>query len=314
MVISFGSTDSAFDQDLLKRTIRRDVRHCVLFLVLFYLFQYAATYILAMLLGKAGLPHLPIGLNAILGMAAGSCAFIIFRKRRYFTDVLLPAAEPMSPKIFLVLVVATQGIQCIFGYLTLLADKVTPEGAPIGKTMENALNPLVTPDGLIYIIILGPVMEELIFRGAIMGRLRRFGDNLAIVISSLLFGFYHMMVAQIPFTVFIGFLLGYVAIRWSMRMSIVLHIIVNALSELFSYGGRIIGHAGDFVMIVCAVAMLIMLVYWRIQFRARINYGAPYYANVYVYGLSSVFLWAFLIATSCLAVMSLTIGMPPKFG
>ena len=320
-----------FDWGLFRRDVRRDVRNCVLFLLFFYGVNLAASGIviiisvftspgfwdavtsasLSAVANPGGSPSIDtsaimdaiagqsgevLGLASIVGIVAGGCVFLICRKRRFFTDVALPAAEPMTAKIFIVLIVVTQAVQIVYSLIVSLIDKLLPSGLSLEESYSSVMEGLMSPVGVLYIVLIGPIFEELIFRGAVFGALRRFGENYAILFSALLFGFYHMLILQIPFAFVLGLLLGYVASRWTLRASIALHIIVNGLSVLLSSTHSEVGQGVITLgMIVCAFATLIMAIAWRRQFWARVHTGAAYYARTYANGFSSIAFWIFIV-------------------
>jgi membrane protease YdiL (CAAX protease family) len=81
---------------------------------------------------------------------------------------------------------------------------------------------------LIMIGFIGPVLEELIYRHLLLRPLRRFGDFQAVIITALLFGFFHGNLAQFLYTFTGGVIYGIVAVKMnSVKPAIVLHIINN---------------------------------------------------------------------------------------
>lgn len=89
-------------------------------------------------------------------------------------------------------------------------------------------------DGLIvYLLVgvLGPVIEELFFRGAIFGILRKgYSFYLAAGVSSFLFGISHGLLYLLPMFIF-GYLLCWLAEKYgSLDASIFIHILNNVLS------------------------------------------------------------------------------------
>lgn len=85
--------------------------------------------------------------------------------------------------------------------------------------------------GVISIAIAVPILEELLFRGAIEGHLLRKGwsPKWAIIISALIFGLIHGNPAQIPFAFLIGLLFGWLYYRTgSLIPGIAGHIINNS--------------------------------------------------------------------------------------
>ena len=327
-----------YDQKLFRRDVRRDVRNCVLFILLFYVVNMLSSSIVMVvamfrnpnfvssimndsglgMFGGSGQNNLDsamgsalesvtegsmIGLMSIVGIVCGGCVFLILRKKRFFTDVALPSAETLTLKKFLVLVVITQGIQGAYSLIVALIDYLLPSGISLAENYGDTMENLFTPVGLLYVVLIGPVFEELIFRGAIMGTLRRFGNNFAILFSSILFGFYHMLILQIPFAFVMGLLFGYVATRWSLRTAIVLHIIVNGLSCLFSMHGNevLVGLAG-LAMIGCAILIVVFAIVWKDALKSRIQEGAAYYANTYAHGFSSIAFWIYIVITTAIGI------------
>jgi len=84
---------------------------------------------------------------------------------------------------------------------------------------------------LIGVSIFPGIVEELIFRGLILQWLRRYGDGFAILISSLMFSLIHLNIAQIPFALVVGLVLGIIAVKTgSLRLCTIIHMVNNALS------------------------------------------------------------------------------------
>ena len=87
--------------------------------------------------------------------------------------------------------------------------------------------------GIISIAIMAPLVEELLFRGAIEGHLLRQGKKpwVAILISSLIFGLIHINPAQVPFAFAIGAVFGWLYYRTgSVVPGIVGHFINNSIA------------------------------------------------------------------------------------
>jgi hypothetical protein len=75
------------------------------------------------------------------------------------------------------------------------------------------------------------------FRGAVLRALQPYGTNFAIVLTSLLFGLYHLVLFQGAFAFFVGLVFAYCALRFSIKWSMLLHLINNSLSMLLLYLG-----------------------------------------------------------------------------
>lgn len=83
---------------------------------------------------------------------------------------------------------------------------------------------------LLYGIIIGPIAEELVYRGYLMKGLKPCGRIFAIVVSSIMFSIMHANLYQLIFPLMIGLMLGYVAMEYSIYVTMILHIINNGSS------------------------------------------------------------------------------------
>jgi membrane protease YdiL (CAAX protease family) len=86
--------------------------------------------------------------------------------------------------------------------------------------------------GILFIAVLGPVLEELLFRGAITTvLLKKYSPTKAIILSALVFGLFHINPAQVVTATLIGLLLGWVYYKTaSLIPCILIHILNNSLS------------------------------------------------------------------------------------
>ncbi|MBQ1950793.1 MAG: CPBP family intramembrane metalloprotease [Clostridia bacterium] len=92
---------------------------------------------------------------------------------------------------------------------------------------------------LLVVAVLPALLEELVFRYYVLRTLRPYGDGLAVLLSSLLFGLMHGNVAQIPFAFLVGIALGWLYVATDrIWLSIVVHFANNALSLTLDYLGN----------------------------------------------------------------------------
>lgn len=88
---------------------------------------------------------------------------------------------------------------------------------------------------LIYMIIIGPIAEELLIRGFILTGLKnRYGPTIAVVLSSLIFAALHLpLVAQSIYAFCLGILFGFLYLKTgSIRACILAHIFNNGIFVL----------------------------------------------------------------------------------
>ena len=104
------------------------------------------------------------------------------------------------------------------------------------NTMEDFFVDMMShPLGIFAAVIMAPVMEELLFRGAIEGHLLRIWKNpvWAILLSSVLFGLVHCNPVQIPFAIVIGLALGWIYyMTESLFLCMFMHFINNGSAVL----------------------------------------------------------------------------------
>ncbi|WP_297236952.1 type II CAAX endopeptidase family protein [uncultured Faecalicoccus sp.] len=112
---------------------------------------------------------------------------------------------------------------------------------------------------LAYTVLIGPVFEELLFRGVILRTLDKYHRTFAILVSSALFGMMHMNLSQGVTTFFIGCVLAYASLKEeSMTLPIVLHI-VNNLVAVLSVALPVLSIFFSLGLIACFVGMVYLL-------------------------------------------------------
>jgi membrane protease YdiL (CAAX protease family) len=192
---------------------------------------------------------------------------------------------PMSTSSFLRLWVIAMGAQFVFGVGTAFINKaLESSGHSVTAMMEQSMQILQTPSGLFYICLIGPIVEEFVFRGAIMRSLERFGLNFSIVISSLIFGLFHIFTVQAVFAFFMGLILGYIASRYSLRWSILAHILINSVATGTEQFGMLGGGSegtgpffavSNYLLIAFFICGIILLIRERWRFAEQRVVGAP---------------------------------------
>lgn len=108
---------------------------------------------------------------------------------------------------------AAEGFFKLFGYTSQLANDVS--------------SPKLSISYFIYASLCGPLVEELIFRGVLLMALRPWGRWAAIVLSALSFGLMHHDIQQAISAATLGIFLAYVALRWGLVYSMLLHVVGN---------------------------------------------------------------------------------------
>ena len=91
--------------------------------------------------------------------------------------------------------------------------------------------------GVLCLTLLGPVLEELLFRGAVTKvLLQRYHPGTAILLSGLLFGLFHINPVQVVGACLIGFLLAWIYYQTgSLIPCILIHVLNNGFSEFMNW-------------------------------------------------------------------------------
>lgn len=133
-----------------------------------------------------------------------------------------------SSKVLIASVVFILALGLWTNYLSELAD--------LPNSMQETFEMMMRhPLGIIAIVIMAPIVEELLFRGAIEGYLLRKWKHPAgaIVFSSLVFGLVHGNWVQAPFAFVIGLALGWMYYRTgSLFPGILMHFVNNSTAVL----------------------------------------------------------------------------------
>lgn len=114
------------------------------------------------------------------------------------------------------------------------------------KPRENAFEGVpgalpLTLDLITYALI-PALVEELVFRGWILGSLRPFGERRALLLSALIFGLMHMNLTQAPFAFMLGLLFGFIFLRTGrLWPGMAVHFLNNAMSVVLEYAFHNLG-------------------------------------------------------------------------
>lgn len=135
----------------------------------------------------------------------------------------------------------------------------------IPNIMEQTFDILASGwGGVLAIAIIGPTVEELVFRGAILKKLlQQYSPVKAILISSLLFAVFHINPAQMLPAFLLGALLAWTYYKTaSLIPAILMHIVNNSLSVylMIQYPdvenlGDVIGNPAYILTVLAAVAV-----------------------------------------------------------
>ena len=142
-----------------------------------------------------------------------------YKKYEYFKT-----NEKLNAKDFSVYFALAFWIGNFFSFLIVLMSSHK------GRTPVVAIYESLYTD-IIMTVFVAPVLEEIVFRGVIMNNLKKYGIKTAIIINSIFFALSHYNTDMIVPAFFTGIIFSYVAYKYSIKYSILIHFFINAITK-----------------------------------------------------------------------------------
>ena len=214
---------------------------CLLVAVIFYVpqgvFAVMATFFLGIYYGMQGMKsdeivnNMPDGILGTLGyvlILSSIAAVAIFVILKYINLKETFKSNKTQWKLAPALIVAS-----IAGILVadIFSEMLNFEDM-LGEQMQGMAKSIA---GMIAIGLIGPIAEEITFRGVLMNKLREkgLGPWATILISAFVFGAVHANPIQIPFAMIVGVILGIIYYKTeSLILCCVLHVLNNSYAVL----------------------------------------------------------------------------------
>ncbi len=174
-------------------------------------------------------------------------AFFWWKKSLREKEIMVNKA--FSPKIFGFLALVGIAIQgCLNALLSVvfaaLPESITESYAELSEGLLGSGSTSLTM--ALAVVIAAPICEDLVFRGLVLNYGRKYiGDKAAIVISSVIFGLFHLsnlslsslsgVMVQVVYAAVIGLILGIIATRFrTVWAAVFVHFIVNGSGQIVS--------------------------------------------------------------------------------
>ena len=145
--------------------------------------------------------------------------FKTYKKYEYFKT-----NEKLNAKDFSVYFALAFWIGNFFSFLIVLMSSYK------GRTPVVAIYESLYTD-IIMTVFVAPVLEEIVFRGVIMNNLKKYEIKTAIIINSIFFALSHYNTDMIIPAFFTGIIFSYVAYKYSIKYSILIHFFINAITK-----------------------------------------------------------------------------------
>ena len=158
--------------------------------------------------------------------------FYIWYKKAFLKNLpVISNKEVFTVKNIVLTILGALGTSSVISFYLMAVNALAPSVMEsYAQTMDSAglgSNIFTT---VIYACILGPIAEELMFRGVTQAYLVRSNAHTAVVIffQALLFGIAHMNLVQSSYALILGLFLGYLRYKsGNLRITIFAHIIFN---------------------------------------------------------------------------------------
>lgn len=170
--------------------------------------------------------------SAAIGMSVATFIIVLAVFLLWFRSVSLSTEYLKSGRWLQMTFCAILGISTISP--SLFMSQLTSDVIDTNKELFTSM--IKSPMGFVALVLLGPITEEIVFRGAILKSLSASSHNkwIAIAVSALLFAIVHFNPAQLLHAFLIGILLGWICIKTkSIVPCILIHIINNGTAFLF---------------------------------------------------------------------------------
>jgi len=210
-------------------------------------------------IGMILLGMFPVFLVSVIIILISRKWFKISLRRDLFTK------PQQSKNIFLLAPLAVMGVGAIGGFITqiylyLFEKAEIPINMPDFSFPENDLLGSILM--VVYVCILAPLTEEIIFRGIILKTTQKHGDLYAIILSSIMFSLFHGNLQQFIFPFFMGLLLGFITVKTrSIIPAIVCHAFSNSFSmatQYFVVDNKIVSDIVPFFITILSILVFIL--------------------------------------------------------
>lgn len=217
------------------------------------------------------------GWGYLLAALVGAVIVLLWKGLPYWKEEIFARQKKMTPGAFFCILSVFVAVQAVLQLIAPAFEWILNQiGLSATAALEAASMSATGFSMFLYLAFVGPIAEELLFRGLVLRMLQPHGKQFAIIMSSLLFGLLHGNVIQIPFAFLVGVVLGYVTVEYSIVWAIVLHVFNNfVLSDLLTRLSGLVPGLGEWiflaVIIVAAIAALIILILRRSEVAAYLR-------------------------------------------
>lgn len=180
-------------------------------------------------------PQILLGISAAIGIVDIVVFSIWLKKQKKSGDILVKADKLDAKGIVLILILGVC-IQISLSIILTVISNLRPDWFDGYGELIDSLGMGNTFISFLYVGLVAPIAEELIFRGVTFNKARKYMPFLAAnFVQALLFGIYHMNLIQGLYAFAMGLSFGLIRRAYSLIGAILLHMTVNIAGMTLDY-------------------------------------------------------------------------------
>ena len=159
--------------------------------------------------------------------------WFIFRGKSPLCEMGMKKFNPIHIPGMAVLGLSTQAVTSIT--VAIVSVFMGPIGEKTQESYDNMFGSETTVSMFIFMAVATPIIEEIVFRGLIHGRMRRtLPAPVAVIMSSVCFGLCHGEIYRVIYATFLGIILAVFYEKYhSILPGIVIHMAFNTMSFVY---------------------------------------------------------------------------------
>lgn len=181
---------------------------------------------------------LTVMISYIVANISAAVICLAFIKKLKSSPKKMFSKPEFSSKYILLAIPAAMFIQTVSMLLQSIFVSVSGSSGIKNMQMPSFIEGDITNNILFvaYVVFIGPITEEILFRGAVMKGFNFASRKFAIIMSAVMFAFFHGNILQGIIAFLLGIFFGYLDMKaGSIIPSVILHITNNGIATILEY-------------------------------------------------------------------------------
>ena len=255
-------------------------------MLLFYLVVTSLLYVVAEAIFKAlNLNVILVDyLSSIVSIATTTLYFVKRYQKKWDIKINWRINESFGKKDLIKYILLGLGISFLMSILVSLMMSAlenvvifeTPDFTAKYTTIDNFVI-------FIFVVLIGPIMEELLYRGLIFKKLQNYGWWYGAIIVSLLFALGHGNIPQAIGAFFISLVLCLVTFKSdSLIPAIIIHMLNNFIAQISEYNNEVWQYIMSvFILVVALIGLILLIKEFKKRPNLQLNYRiSDFFKNV----------------------------------